>query len=200
MEKILIFIKHHFTLLWKTIEWSNGLIFSVFYKSGLKKVIPAVFNEYTLPPFSFRRLNPSDTEHLHDLIASQKASDLEFFNPHGFDPISIKKQFKNRSFLMMGAFENGNLIGYFFLRFFANRKCFVGRLIDNEYRGKGIGYIMNLIMYETAWRMGFRCLSTISRNNKAVMQAHAKNPTMIVRKELQNDYLLVEFVREVRKS
>ena len=55
---------------------------------------------------------------------------------------------------------------------------------------------MNFIMYETAWRMGFRCLSTISRNNIAVMRAHAKNPTMVVLKELSNDYLLVEFVRK----
>jgi len=96
---------------------------------------------------------------------------------------------------MMGAFANERLIGYFFLRFFANRKCFVGRLIDADSRGKGIGQIMNNIMYETAWRLGFRCLSTISNNNKAVIGAHAKNPAMVVLKELPNEYLLVEFVR-----
>ena len=55
---------------------------------------------------------------------------------------------------------------------------------------------MNKIMYETAWRMNFRCLSTISRNNIKVMRAHAKNSAMVVLKELQNDYLLVEFIKE----
>ena len=95
---------------------------------------------------------------------------------------------------MMGTFADQKMVGYFFLRFFANRKCFVGRLIDKEYRGKGIGYEMNKIMYNTAWEMGFRCLSTISKNNKSVMGAHAKNSAMIVLKELQNDYLLVEFI------
>ena len=96
---------------------------------------------------------------------------------------------------MMGAFDKERLAGYFFLRFFASKKCFVGRIIDKPYRGKGIGNIMNHIMYQTAWRMGFRCLSTISKNNHAVIRAHAKNTSMVVLKELQNDYLLVEFVK-----
>jgi hypothetical protein len=96
---------------------------------------------------------------------------------------------------MMGVFEKDKLVGYFFLRCFWNRKCFVGRLIDYNYRGKGIGWIMNNIMYNVAWDSGFRCLSTISRNNKAVMTAHSRNPAMIILKELQNDYMLVEFVR-----
>ncbi len=196
MERILIFIKHNLIFLWKIIEWGNGFIFYLFYKSSLEIVLPGVFNESSTPPFSYRRFDLSDVESLHDLIHSQKVSDLDYFRPHEFDIISIRKQFKNRSFLMMGAFDGKKMIGYFFLRFFANRKCFVGRLIDKEYRGRGIGLIMNNIMYETAWKMRFRCLSTISSDNTSVMRAHAKNPTMIVLKKLQNNYLLVEFVRE----
>ena len=162
----------------------------------MERVVPAVFNEVVIPPFSYRRLDTKDAELVYDLIHAQEASDLEFFHPHGFDLNSIRKQFMNFSFLMMGAFEGDKLAGYFFLRFFVNKKCFVGRLIDKNYRGKGIGHVMNTIMYETAWRMGFRCLSTISRNNSLVMRAHSKNPNMKVLKELQNDYLLVEFVRK----
>jgi hypothetical protein len=69
-------------------------------------------------------------------------------------------------------------------------------LIDQKYRGRGIGVVMNSIMYETAWRMKFRCLSTISRNNNSVMRAHSGNRNMKVLKELKNDYLLVEFIPE----
>lgn len=200
MEKILIFIKHHFAFLWRIIEWGNELIFSLFYQSRLEKVLPEVFNEFGVAPYSYRRLKISDADALFDMINRQNASDLEYFHPHGFGFVSIRRQFRNRSFLMMGAFSDENIIGYFFLRFFANKQCFVGRLIDADYRGKWIGSVMNSIMYETAWRMGFRCLSTISRNNTAVMRAHAKNPTMIVLKELQKDYLLVEFVKEAQSS
>jgi len=196
MEKLLIFIKHHFIFIWRIIEWGNGLIFTLFYSFKMEKLLPVVLEEYTIPPFIYRRLEKTDATYLHELIARQEVSDLEYFHPHGFDLGSITRQFKNRSFLMMGAFEKEKIIGYFFLRFFANKKCFVGRLIDKNYRGRGIGEVMNNIMYQTAWRMGFRCLSTISRHNTAVMRAHAKNPTMIVLKELQNDYMLVEFVKK----
>ena len=194
MERLLIFIKHRFGFLWKFIEWGNGLLFSVLYERSMENVLPSVFSEGGVPGYTFRRLIPSDAEALHALITSQEDADLLYFSPHGFDLLSIKKQFKKRAFLMMGSFDREKITGYFFLRFFANKKCFVGRLIDREYRGKGIGNEMNRVMYGTAWRMGFRCLSTMSKNNKAVMHAHAKNASMVRLKELQNDYILVEFV------
>lgn len=200
MEGILIFIKHHFAFLWKVIEWSNGILFLIFYKAQMEKVLPEVFDELATPPFAYRKLDIKDAGLLYNLIHAQETSDLEYFHPHGFDFNSVRKQFKNRSFLMMGAFDGAKIAGYFFLRFFVNKKCFVGRLIDKDHRGKGIGHVMNNIMYETAWRMRFHCLSTISRNNSLVMRAHSKNPQMVVLKELQNDYLLVEFVAQAKIS
>ena len=196
MERFLIFIKHHLDFVWRIIEFGNSQLFRLFYKSSLEKTLQGVFNDFSKRPYVFRRLLISDAKSLYDLINSQKDADLEYFKPHGFDKISIERQFANHSLLMMGAFEGDKLIGYFFLRLFTNRKCFVGRLIDKKYRGRGIGQVMNTIMYETAWRMGFQCLSTISRNNKAVMRSHSKNRTMVILKELQNNYLLVKFIRE----
>lgn len=195
VEKILIFIKHHLSFLWKAIEWGNGFIFCLFYKAKIEEVLPLVFQSFAKAPYTYRKLRLSDAGLLSEMIARQDASDLEYFRPHRFNLASVRKQFNKCSFLMMGVFEEEKIIGYFFLRFFANRKCFVGRLIDKNYRGMGIGNVMNKIMYETAWRMGFRCLSTISRHNKAIMKAHSKNQKMRVIKELQHDYLLVEFIR-----
>lgn len=196
MERILIYIKHHFDFLWRIIEKGNGFLFSLLYKPKMERILKNVFDEFSSPSFSFKRLIATDIEPLYNLIKAQEASDLEYFHPHAFDLVSLKRQLKNQSFLMMGVFEGGKIVGYFFLRFFATRKCFVGRLIDKPYRGKGIAGIMNHIMYETAWRMNFRCLSTISLNNTAVMKAHAKNPAMVVLNKLQNDYLLVEFIKK----
>ena len=143
----------------------------------------------------YKKLVDSDIQSLFDLLASQPTSDLEYFKPHRFDIQSLNVHLKNPSFLMMGAYDNGKMIGYFFLRLFANKTCFVGRLIDHNSRGKGVGKGMNFYMYEIAWRMGFKCLSTISRNNLAVMRAHSNNRNMLILKELKDDYLLVEFVR-----
>lgn len=194
MEKLLIFIKHNLAFLWGIIEWYNALVFSWMYRSRMEEVISGVFQEFSDSPYTFRKLVRSDLTLLHELLNSQNNGDLDYFKPHGFDMTSLERQHDIPSFLMMGAFDGEKMVGYFFLRFFANKKCFVGRLIDKKYRGRGIGQMMNRIMYETAWRMGFRCLSTISRDNDSVIKAHSFNKNIRFIKELDNNYMLVEFV------
>lgn len=195
MERFFLFIKHNLLPVWKIIEWGNGAFFSFIYGRKLEITIKKVLSDSLSYNLSYRKLELSDAESLFNLIEGQNEKDLVFFHPHEFDLISIRKQFQNKAFLMMGVFDGGEMVGYFFLRFFANKKCFVGRLIDRSHRGEGIGVIMNDIMYKIGWRMNFRCLSTISRNNTAVIRAHAKNPTIKILKELSNNYLLVEFIR-----
>lgn len=196
MERIFIFIKHNFGILWKIIDYVNGVIFSWLFKLRLEQASTDVFSKVENSSLIYRRLGSRDVQSLCKLIGSQKPEDLKFFQPHGFDLASLDEQSRKRGFFMMGVYDKQKLVGYFFLRFFANKKCFVGRLIDKDYRGLGIGTKMNTIMYEIAWLMGFRCLSTISRKNEAVINAHSKNQNIIVLKELKNDYILIEFVRE----
>jgi len=196
MIDLLLKIKKHFRFLWQIIEWGNGIVFSILFRGRSRSVSGKLLKETSSPDFEYRELQKEDMQELHALIQAQDPADLTYFKPHEFDLKSLIKQKNKPAFLMMGVYRGEHMVGYFFLRFFSNRKCFVGRLIDREYRGQGIGQAMNHIMYETAWQMGFRCLSTISRKNKAVMHAHAKNPDMKVIKELQDDYLFVEFIRK----
>lgn len=200
MEKVLIYIKHNLKFLWRLIELCNGLLFTVFYREKLFSCLHEVFTESVLPSYEYRVLQKHEASALCALIKQQDVSDIEHFKPHEFDLQSIRRQFRNMALLMMGVFDQDTLIGYFFLRFFINKTCFVGRIIDKSYRGKGIGINMNRIMYEISWRMQFRCLSTISQHNKTVLKAHAKNSSMVIIKKLPNDYLLVEFLREGNKS
>lgn len=195
MEKILIFIKHNLKPLWRFIELFNDILFLMFFESRMEKVLSDIFRVYEKEIFEYKRLDSSDSESLYDLIQAQPSSDLQYFHPHDFDLISLRKQFDKNAFIMMGVFDDKKLIGYFFLRCFINKKCFVGRLIDKPYRGTGIGQVMNRIMYETAWGLYFRCLSTICTHNESVMKAHARNPLMKKIKELENDYILVEFIK-----
>lgn len=194
MEKVLLFIKHRIGFLWHIIEAINDFFFHFLFSKELERVVSSVLKENERELFNYRRLKREDVTSLTRLIDNQSSTDLEYFNPHSFDERSVIKQIKKKSFLMMGAFSDDEMVGYFFLRFFTNRKCFVGRLIDKEYRGRGIGVIMNKMMYGIAWKMKFRCLSTISKNNNAVIKAHSGNKHMIILKELKNDYLLIEFL------
>ncbi|WP_430809862.1 MULTISPECIES: GNAT family N-acetyltransferase [unclassified Carboxylicivirga] len=195
MERLLIYVKHKFPFLWNVIDWFNNHLFSAFFKSIFNQALENALTNINPGELSCRELRRVDLHQLYCLINSQDVSDLKYFKPHGFDMKSLEKQFSKSAFLMMGVFDKNTLVGYFFLRLFINKKCFVGRLTDRNYRGKGLGKIMNKVMYELAWQMNFRCLSTISQNNKAVMQAHSKNSSMKVLKKLSNDYLLVEFVQ-----
>ena len=121
-----------------------------------------------------------------------------FFEPHPVDYPALKKVLKTPSFFMLGVFDSKDeLLGYFFLRCFLNKKCFVGRYVAGPHRNRGIGKTMNRILYHTAWDAGFRCFATFSPENKLIMKAHASNPCMQVRKTLSNGYLLVEFVKPV---
>lgn len=196
MERLFIFIKHNLGFVWRFIEVINGFTFNIIYGSRVKRLLNEVINETDSTIVNCRRLKLTDLDFLYDLIKNQNDDDLKYFQPHGFDKTSLERQLKNPALLMMGTFIDHRLGGYFFLRFFTNKKCFVGRLIDHNYRGRGIGLLMNAIMYEIAWRLGFRCLSTISKKNSSVMKAHATNPNIVILKELANDYLLVEFVRK----
>jgi len=200
MTRLLLFIKHRLPLLWHGIDWLNALLFRLLHGDRMHGKSAQCLQEFNLDGFRFRSLTHDDLDALFDLLHRQREGRLDYFKPHGFDRQSLARAWRNPAFLMFGAFSDELLVGYFFLRCFWNRKCFVGRLIDEPYEQKGIGRVMNQILYNTAWRSEFRCLTTISKNNALVMRSHANNPTVRVLEELPNDYLFVEFVQPKPKG
>lgn len=195
ITKILLFIKHKIPFFWSLIELINAFLFKILYSKKINNITDKVLQEFFFKPYISRKLEYKDIKKLEHLISNQEQKRLKYFKPHKFDYKSLVKELHNPSFLMMGVFENETLVGYFFLRCFWNKKCFVGRLIDEPYEGKGIGRVMNEILYNIAWDAGFRCLSTISKHNNMVIRSHSNNKTMIILKELPNDYLFVEFIK-----
>lgn len=195
MTGLLLYVKHRLPILWRGIDWLNTVLFSLFHGSRLQKEAEKCFREFTLPGYHFRALSQHDLDKLSGLLGRQRAGRLDYFKPHGFDRKSLERVVRNPAFLMFGVLSGDLMVGYFFLRCFWNRKCFVGRLIDEAHERKGIGRVMNQILYNTAWRSKFRCFTTVSKNNSLVMRSHSNNPTFRVLKELPNDYLFVEFVQ-----
>jgi len=198
MTRLLLFVKHKLPFLWGWVEWLNTLLFRILHGGKLKRQAEQSLREFTLEGYTFRMIQRADLKTLYDLIHRQAQGRLTYFRPHKFEMKELEKANRNPAFLMFGVFHQESLIGYFFLRCFWNRKCFVGRLIDEPFEKKGIGRVMNQIMYQTAWRSGFRCFTTISRDNSWVIRSHVNNPTTRVVKSLNHNFLLVEFVAEDR--
>jgi len=196
LTRFLLFVKHRIPWLWVVVEWINARLYRLLHQTGMAHQAERAFAEFGLEGYEFRPLVQSDLEALGHLLQSQAELRLRYFQPHGFDRSSLANMLKNPAFLMFGAFSGDKLVGYFFLRCFWNRKCFVGRLIDQSHEGRGVGRVMNQIMYHTAWRSGFRCFTTISRHNNAIVRSHSNNPSARLVGDLAKDYLLVEFLPE----
>ncbi len=174
------------------IEYLNGLVFGMLHGKKISSSLARLFRESNSGSFVYRQLNSADIPALEIFFAAQHSEQFSFFRPHKFDLKSLMRLNRNPSFLMMGVFKESEIVGYFFLRFFVNKKCFIGRIVDGNHQRQGIARSMNHIMYQTAWQNGFRCLSTISKQNSSIYNFHLADKNFVVLKELPNDYLLVE--------
>lgn len=194
MTRLLLYIKHNLPFLWVCVEWLNTLLFRILHGGKLKRQAEQSFKEFTLEGYAFRMIENRDLQSLRDMILRQANGRLTHFRPHLFEMDALRKVNRNPAFMMFGVFQDDLLVGYFFLRCFWNRKCFVGRLIEESHEKKGIGRVMNQIMYHTAWRSNFRIFTTVSRQNQMIIRSHMNNPTAYFVSELPNDFLLLEFL------
>lgn len=197
MARLLLFIKHRLPWLWTLVEWLNAALYAGLHRRRMQRQVQRAFDQFTLEGFTFRPLQREALPQLAALLERQGEARVRYFRPHGFDLNSLQRMWASPAFLMFGVWDaQGTLVGYFFLRCFWNRRCFVGRLIDRPSEGQGIGRVMNQIMYHSAWWSGFRCMTTISKHNQDIMRSHRNNPHARIMGELGNDYLLVEFMPE----
>ena len=100
--------------------------------------------------------------------------------------------------MMFGVFDKNtqDIIGYFMMRFFVNKKCFVGFLVGSNSRGKGIAGQMGKIMLEICWSNNFAALATVSRKNEAALKAYRKLNNFSILKELPDDYIYIRYEKE----
>lgn len=192
MINVLIYIKHHVEFIWNFIEWINSLVFNLIYGRNLHENVQKILVEFDT--FDFKILSYDDLIDLELFFKKQPKSYFTYFNPHDFDLKSLKKKYRDKSFLMIGAFYNHDLIGYCFIRFFLNKQAFRGKIVGNNYQGRGIAKQMGLLTSHICRNMNFRLFATISKDNvKSLASSKAVNDIRIV-KELSNNYLYVEYL------
>ena len=200
MEKLLIALKKNLPGVWRLIEFVNGAVFGVFFGKTFHSNTLQVLSSFDYNRYHFRLLEDDDLNELHAMLQKQPPGQFEFFKPHPFDRKTLKRLHRNPAFLMLGVFDGNNLAGYFFLRCFANKKCFTGRIVDTAYQGQGISKQMGRILHHIAWRSGFRVFGTASRDNTWSVRSYQSINNFRIIRELGNNFMLIEYLETEEKK
>lgn len=192
LYKIAHILREKLGWLWTIIEWVNGLLFSIRYGKKLRRFL---FSSgpvgYDIVP-----IKELPTEKIVDFFNRQPEEAYTFFHPHGFDPLSVRRLQKNKAFLAYVLLDkkNNNIAGYCFNRCFFHGLGFRGRMVDIDYRGKGLGTAMNKILNEAGFGIGLRLFETVSKDNVASYKSALSASKVRVVKEMPNNELYLEIM------
>jgi hypothetical protein len=192
LYKIAHILRDKLSWLWNIIEWINGVIFYIRYGKKLKAF------SFSMVPEDYD-ITPIKSILTIDLVAffeRQPEEAYTYFRPHGFDKKSIKLLQRNRAFLgyVLKDKANGAIAGYCFNRCFFHGQGFRGRMVDIDYRGKGLGTAMNRILNEVGFRIGLRLFETVSKDNVASYRSAMSASNVKVVKELEHNELYLEII------
>ena len=192
LYKIAHIIKDRFSFLWGVVEWGNANLFYLMHKKRLievNSVLELVSNDYR-----FRTTTEEDVEKLVVFFARQPEGAFEFFKPHEFDGKAIRKVVKNKAFLTFVVLKDDAIVGYFFLRCFVNGKCFRGKIVHEDWQGRGIAKLMGVAMTKVSQHLDLCMFGSISPGNYASMASAKASNDIKVYKILENGYYYIEFL------
>lgn len=193
LYKIAHILRDKLSWLWNIIEWINSCFFSLRYGSRMKN-----FAFTGIPEgYEVKAMRDIPTEEMVSFFKQQPEEAYEFFHPHGFDAKSVKRLQRNRSFLayVLRDKTNGRIAGYCFNRSFFHGVGFRGRMVDIDYRGKGLGIAMNKMLNEVGFGIGLRLFESVSKDNVASYRSALSASNVRVVKEMENNELYLEIVK-----
>lgn len=192
LYKVAHVLRDNLSWFWNIIEWINSVLFSLRYGRKLKTF------EFTTVPSQYEILEIKDipTERLVSFFSRQPEDAFTYFKPHGFDRESIKRLQGNKAFLAYVLLDKANdaIAGYCFNRCFFHGQGFRGRMVDVNYRGKGLGTAMNKILNEVGFGIGLRLFETVSKDNVASYRSALSASNVRVVKEMPKNELYLELL------
>ncbi len=192
LYKIAHILRDKFSWAWNIIEWVNALLFSWRYGKKLKDFA------FTMVPEGYDILPIKEiaTERLVEFFHHQPEEAFTYFRPHGFDEKSTRRLQKNKAFLGYILLDkvNEKIAGYCFNRCFFHGQGFRGRMVDIDYRGKGLGTAMNKLLNEVGFGIGLRLFETVSKDNVASYRSALSASNVKVLKEMEGNEVYLEVV------
>ena len=195
LYKIAHFLRDKLPFIWDLIDVLNSCLFTLRYGRKLKSVEETVLQQYAKTSgMEVVRLREVPTEMLVSFFAAQPKEAYTFFKPHGFGYKSLKKLQRNRSFLAYILMENGQIAAYCFVRSFFMGKGFRGRMVGMDFRGRGLGTLMNKLMNDIGFGIGLRLFETVSKDNVASYRSALSASSVKVVEELEHNELYLEIL------
>ena len=194
LYKIAHILRDNLSWLWNLIEVFNSWLFTFRYGKKLKN-----FTFTTVPEgYDVLAIRDAPTEQLVAFFKHQPEEAFTYFRPHKFDHKSIKRLQGNRAFLAYVLLDknNGKIAGYCFNRSFFHGKGFRGRMVDVDYRGKGLGTAMNKMLNEVGFGIGLRLFETVSKDNVASYRSAMSASKVRVVEEMPHNELYLEILPE----
>ena len=170
--------------LWEGVEAINGMVCG--WKTGDVQSLRSRL------PEGMRIADVNDAGRLADFFARQPEESYRWFRPHGFDEGTMRKLLSRKSYIIYVLEEEGEVVGYAFLRCFMNGKCFLGKMVDVNHQGKGVCTKLCKAGMDIAQEAGFRMFESINKENIGSMKASQKACDVIVVEELEGGDLLIE--------
>ena len=187
-------VRDKFGWLWQLVERLNAWLFSMRYGRRLGSFFFSEIPEgYEL--VLFRNV---PTEKMVAFFEHQPEEAFTYFRPHAFDAKSINRLQKNRAFLAYILIDKSNekIAGYCFNRCFFHGQGFRGRMVDMDYRGKGLGTAMNKLLNDVGFGIGLRLFETVSTDNVASYRSALSASHVKVLKEMSNNELYLEILHD----
>ena len=192
LYKIAHILRDKLSWLWILIEMLNSMLFSMRYGKLLRGF------KFTSSPEGYDVVSLKDvpTERMEAFFKHQPEEAYTYFRPHGFDEKSIKRLQRNKSFLgyVLKDAANGNIAGYCFNRSFFHGVGYRGRMVDIDYRGKGLGTAMNKMLNEVGFGIGLRLFETVSKDNVASYQSALAASNVKVVEDMPDNELYLEIL------
>ena len=187
-------LKDKLPFIWDAIEKVNEWLFVLRYGKKVKNIVVTCVPE----GYELVALKDVETTQIVKFFEHQPADAYTFFKPHEFDEKSIKRLQKNKSYLAYLLIDkaNGQIAGYCFNRSFFHGKGFRGRIVDIDYRGKGLGTAMNKILNEVGFGIGLRLFESVSKDNVASYRSALSASNVKVVQELPHNELYLEILPE----
>lgn len=190
LYRIAHILRDRFSWLWNLIEYFNGVLFYVRYGNRIRAIS---FNN-SPEGYEIVQLKYVPTEMIIEFFNHQPEETYTFFKPHDFGEKSIKRLQKNKSFLAYTLIDKSSnkIAGYCFNRCFFHGVGYRGRMVDVDYRGKGLGTAMNKILNEVGFGIGIRLFETVSKDNVASYRSALSASNVRVVKEMPDNVLYLE--------